>query len=112
MFEFKISPANLQADNKYSATGKESSWDAVWESATSINDSGWVAEFFIPYSALRFHRTESQTWGINMWRKINRLTEMSTWSYSPNNTLEIFRFYGTVTGMEGIKPPLRLSLTP
>jgi hypothetical protein len=112
MFEFKISPANLQADNKYSATGKESSWDAVWESATSVNDSGWVAEFFIPYSALRFPRTESQTWGINMWRKINRLNEMSTWSYTPNNTREIFRFYGTVTGMEGIKPPLRLSLTP
>ncbi len=112
MFEFKISPAGLQSDNKFSAVGRESSWDAVWESAATINDSGWIAEVFIPYSALRFPKTEVQTWGINMWRNLNRRNEKSTWSYIPNDVGEIFKYYGTVTGMEGIKPPLRLSLWP
>ena len=112
MFEFKISPAGLQSDNKFSAVGRESSWDAVWESAATINDSGWIAEVFIPYSALRFPKTEVQTWGINMWRNLNRRNEKSTWSWVPNNVGEIFKYYGTVTGMEGIKPPLRLSLWP
>ncbi len=112
MFEFKITPTGLQSDNKYSAAGKESSWDAVWQSATAINDSGWVAEIFIPYSALRFPKAEVQTWGINMWRRLARRNEMSTWSWVPNNTHEIFRYYGNLVGMEGIKPPLRLSVTP
>ncbi|MBE0641599.1 MAG: carbohydrate binding family 9 domain-containing protein, partial [Bacteroidales bacterium] len=112
MFEFRITPAGLQGDTKYTATGRESSWDAVWESAVSINDSGWVAELMIPYSALRFPRTEVQTWGINIWRDLNRYKEMSTWSYIPNDQQDLFRYYGTLKGMEGIKPPLRLSLTP
>ncbi|MCB0824014.1 MAG: carbohydrate binding family 9 domain-containing protein [Bacteroidales bacterium] len=112
MFEFKITPTGLQSDNKYSATGKESSWDAVWQSAASITDSGWVAEFFIPYSALRFPKTDVQTWGINMWRRFARHSEMSTWTWVPNDQGEIFTFYGTLVGMENIKPPIRLSLTP
>jgi len=112
MFEFKITPAGLQSDNKYSAAGKESSWDAVWQSAASITDSGWIAEIFIPYSALRFPKTDVQTWGINMWRRLARRNEMSTWSWVPNDSQEIFRYYGTLIGMEGIKPPLRLSVTP
>jgi len=112
MFEFKITPKGLQSDNKYSAAGKESSWDAVWYTGTAITDSGWVAEFFIPYSALRFPKTAVQTWGINMWRRMGRNNEMSTWSWVPNDRFEIFRYYGTLVGMEGIKPPLRLSFTP
>lgn len=112
MFEFKITPAGLQGDTKYSAAGREPSWDAVWESAATIADSGWIAEVFIPYSALRFPRTSVQTWGINIWRNMNRYHEMSTWTYVPNDVEDIFRYYGTLTGMEGIKPPVRLSFTP
>ncbi len=112
MFEFKVSPAGLQSDNKFSAVGRESSWDAVWESAISITDSGWIAEIMIPYSALRFPKTEIQTWGINMWRNVNRSQEKSTWSFVPNDVGEIFRYYGTLQGMKGIKPPVRLSLSP
>jgi len=112
MFEFKITPTGLQSDSKYSAAGKESSWDAVWYSATTITDSGWIAEIFIPYSALRFPETDVQTWGINMWRRLARRNEMSTWSWVPNDRQEIFRYYGTLIGMEGISPPLRLSFTP
>jgi len=112
MFEFKVTPAGLQSDNKYSAAGKESSWDAVWHTATSISDTGWVAEFFIPYSALRFPKTEVQNWGINVWRRLARRNEMSTWTFVPNGTHEILKYYGTLVGMEGINPPLRLSVTP
>lgn len=112
MFEFKITPTGLQSDNKFSASGKESSWDAVWYSASTIADSGWVTEIFIPYSALRFPKTEVQTWGINMWRRLARRNEMSTWSWVPNDRQEIFHYYGTLIGMEGIRPPLRLSVSP
>lgn len=112
MYEFKVSPANLQNDCKYSPVGQEISWDAVWESATKITDSAWIVEVKIPYSALRFPRTESQVWGINMWRNFFRRQEYSTWTYVDNTTQDIFRFYGELTGIRDIKPPVRLSFSP
>lgn len=112
MYEFKLSPQNIQGDCKYSAVGQDYNWDAVWESSTRINDSGWIAEVKIPYSALRFPKMETQVWGINMWRNLYRYQEYSTWCYVDNKTNEIFRFYGTVTGMRNVDAPLRLAFSP
>ncbi len=112
MYEFKVSPANLQNDCKYSAIGQDITWDAVWESATTVTDSAWIAEVKIPWSALRFPKIEDQVWGINMWRNIHRYHEYSTWSWVDNKSQDIFRYYGTLSGINSIKPPLRLSVSP
>ena len=32
------------------------SWNAVWESATTITENGWQFEMFIPFSAIRFSK--------------------------------------------------------
>ncbi|MEI6435252.1 MAG: DUF5916 domain-containing protein [Bacteroidota bacterium] len=112
MYEFKVSPANLQNDCKYSAIGQDITWDAVWESAAIITDSAWITEVKIPYSALRFPMIENQVWGINMWRNLHRRHEYSTWSWVDNKSQDIFRYYGTLTGITKIKPPLRLSFSP
>jgi hypothetical protein len=112
MYEFKVTPGNLQNDCKYSAVGQDITWDAVWESATQIIDSGWVIEIKIPFSALRFPKNENQVWGINMWRNNQRKQEYSTWSWVDNKTQDIFRYYGKLVGMKNIKPPLRLSFSP
>ncbi len=112
MYEFKVSPANLQNDCKYSAVGQDVTWDAVWETATSITDTAWTVEAKIPWSALRFPKTEDQVWGINMWRNIQRYHEYSTWSWVDNQSQDIFRYYGTLTGIRSIRPPVRLSFSP
>ncbi len=112
MYEFKVSPANLQNDCKYSAIGTDITWDAVWENATQITDSAWITEVKIPYSALRFPKIENQVWGINMWRNIHRYHEYSTWSWVDNKSQDIFRYYGTLTGIRQITPPVRLSFSP
>lgn len=112
MFEFKVSPANLQSDTKYSSIGQDVNWDAVWESATKITENGWVAEVKIPYSALRFPRIEAQVWGINMWRHVRRYQEWSTWCFVDNKVRELFNYYGEVTGINNIDPPVRLSFSP
>jgi hypothetical protein len=112
MYEFKVTPANLQNDCKYSAMGTDITWDAVWESAALITDSAWITEVRIPYSALRFPKVENQVWGINMWRNIHRSHEYSTWSWVDNKSQDIFRYYGTLTGISRIKPPVRLSFAP
>ena len=112
MYEFKVSPANLQNDCKYSAIGQDITWDAVWENASRITDSAWIAEVKIPYSALRFPKIENQVWGINMWRNFHRRHEYSTWSWVDNKSQDIFRYYGTLTGIREIRPPVRLSFSP
>lgn len=112
MYEFKVTPANLQNDCKYSAVGVDVTWDAVWESAASVTDSAWIAEVKIPWSALRFPKTGEQVWGINMWRNNHRYHEYSTWSWVDNQSQEIFSYYGTLTGIRDVNPPVRLSVSP
>ncbi|MCX6244731.1 MAG: DUF5916 domain-containing protein [Bacteroidetes bacterium] len=112
MYEFKVTPLGLQNDCKYSAIGTDLTWDAVWTSAATITDSGWIAELEIPWSALRFPRVENQVWGINMWRNFQRKQNYSTWSFVDNTTNAIFKYYGDLVGISNIKPPVRLSFTP
>jgi hypothetical protein len=112
MYEFKVTPVGVQNDCKYSAIGQDVTWDAVWKSAAVINDSGWVVEAEIPYSALRFPKTENQVWGINMWRNFHRRQNYSTWSFVDNTQQSIFQYYGDLVGIRNIKPPVRLSFSP
>lgn len=112
MYEFKVSPSNVQHDCKYSAVGQDITWDAVWETATSINKDSWIAEVRIPFSALRFPGVEKQVWGINMWRNFMRRGEYSTWTFVDINSQDIFRYYGNIAGIDNISPPVRLSFSP
>ncbi|MBK6946982.1 MAG: hypothetical protein IPH16_01900 [Haliscomenobacter sp.] len=63
----------MQFDAKYSVFGEDTGWDAVWESAAAITPTGWIAEIKIPYAAIRFPKTDTQTWHINFGRQIQRL---------------------------------------
>lgn len=110
---FVVSSTGVQLDRKCLPDGSiDVSWDAIWESATSITDDGWMVEIKIPYSALRFPVKDVQDWGFNIWRKSKRNDEWSTWSYVDNQTGEFFNHYGIINGIEKIKPPLRLSFMP
>ncbi|MFO8087632.1 MAG: DUF5916 domain-containing protein [Bacteroidales bacterium] len=111
-YAFKVTPDNLQSDEKYSSTGTDKNWDAVWHSATSIQDSGWVAEFSIPWSAIRFPQKEKQQWGFTIWRNIRRYREWSTWTQMDKTTSNVFDEYAILENINNIKPPLRLSFTP
>jgi len=111
-FEFKVSASGIEIDTKHAANYRDKNWDPIWKSAVEINDSGWVAEIEIPYAAIRFPKTAEQLWGLNMWRNIRRYREWSTWNYIDNKLDGVFNQSGTLTGIEGIKPPLRLFFIP
>ncbi len=111
-FEFKVSASGVEIDTRHAANYRDKNWDPIWKSAVEINDSGWVAEIEIPYAAIRFPKTAEQLWGLNMWRNIRRYREWSTWNYIDNKLDGVFNQSGTLTGIEGIKPPLRLFFIP
>jgi hypothetical protein len=118
-FVFKVSAANVQADVKVSQSGSSNggvvydhSWDAVWESKTSIKADGWVAEIKIPLSAIRFSKKDQQDWGINFARFTRKENENSIWNpVDPNISGELNQ-WGLWSGLTKISPPTRLSFLP
>jgi hypothetical protein len=111
-FDFFLYASGVQADVKNFSTGSDISWDAVWKSEVSITEEGWVAEIEIPYSALRFPKLEQQVWGLNFAREIRRIRETSHWNFVNKKVDGILNQAGVLSGIEHIKPPLRLSLEP
>ncbi len=67
---------NVQQDGRLCEVGGwDMNWDAVWESATASSDSGWTAEYAIPFAVLRYSDDTEQVWGVNIKRTISRTNE-------------------------------------
>ncbi len=111
-FEFGVSAAGVQRDNRLGIGEEDRSWNAVWQCNTKINEKGWVAEYKIPYSALRFPDKDAQTWDINFFRNIRRKREESLWSPKDPAIEGFINQMGELKGVEGIKPPVRLAFFP
>lgn len=111
-FGFFVTASGVQNDLRESANGEDGSWDAVWASKVQIVDDGWIAEFAIPYSALRFPKQEVQNWGVGFMRNLRRLRERSTWQNFDPAEAGFVNQFGTLEGLTGITPPLRLSFSP
>ncbi|MEL6652308.1 MAG: DUF5916 domain-containing protein, partial [Bacteroidota bacterium] len=111
-FLFIVTAAGVQAD-AYAVPGDEDfNWNAVWNSAVKISDFGWSVEVEIPYSSLRFPKKEIQSWGVNFGRTIQRRNEETYWHPIDPNLNGFVNQFGTLNGLVGIKPPVRLQLTP
>ncbi|MEN9610269.1 MAG: hypothetical protein RLZZ628_1083 [Bacteroidota bacterium] len=111
---FGVTAAGVQADSRI-APGSQNvdfNWDVVWESAVTIQADGWVVEYRIPYSALRFPKKKTQQWGVQFTRITRRTGEQATWSQINPKESGFVQFYGDLEGIENIEPPLRLSFSP
>ncbi len=111
-YNFGVTAAGVQIDAKYSSSDVDFNWDAVWKSAVKINDKGWIAEFAIPFSALRFP-PDNNVWSLNMSRGIRRYREHYTWNFIDVN----YDNYGAQGGkLEylnfDVESPTRLSFMP
>ena len=111
-FQFIVTSANVQSDIRLSPTGSFYNWDAVWESKTAITEDGWVVEMKIPYMAIRFPNVEAQSWGINFGRFTRRTNENAYWQTVDPNVSGFVNQMGDLTGLNSLKPPVRLSLQP
>ncbi len=111
-FQFLVTPVNVQSDNRHSNGSGDYNWDAVWISKTAIVNDGWIAEIKIPYQAIRFAKKNTQDWGINFGRFIRRKNEWSYWNPVDPNVAGFVNQFGTLSGLQNIQPPLRLSFLP
>jgi len=110
-YNFMISAAGVQVDRKFSKTGIDKTWDAVWKSAVKINNEGWVGEIAIPFSQIRFPEND-MPWAINMARTIRRYREEYSWNPIDVNYNDFALQAGLLDGIKDIDSPIRLSFMP
>lgn len=115
-FEYFVTPLNEQWDAKMAPNNngndEDFSWNAVWQSGTVIHNDGWSFEMFIPYSAIRFGKNPVQDWGINITRRRQKTGQQVTWNPIDVNVNGFLTQEGYLTGLENIRPPLRLQFSP
>lgn len=113
-FSFSASVSGVKGDEYVSNNGNnwDSTWDPIWYLRTSIDDQGWIAEFKIPLSQLRFANQETHTWGIQFTRRFFRNEERSTWQPVDPNAPGWVHLFGELNGIEGIKPQKQLEIQP
>ncbi len=111
--EFVINPAGVKLDYAiYNDITEDITWDGVWDAASQIDEKGWVAEFRIPFSQLRFHAGEINEFGFGVWREIARLSERDSWPAYRRSVSTLASQLGTLTGIGAVTPGGRLELLP
>lgn len=105
---FEVNPAGVKGDQ----FNGDPSWDPIWEAAAHVDADGWTAEMRIPFSQLRFSRDSAQTWGMQIWRYVDRMNERDMWSFWRRNEPGGPAFFGNLTGLEITQRPRQLELLP
>lgn len=115
-FRFSVNPRGVQKDVYTSNDGNEDlNWDAVWDVATRVDDEGWVAEYRIPLSQLRYGSVEPGTervWGFQVMRDVARRNERDSFSPWTPQSPGFVSSFGDMAGLVGIGEPQRLEVLP
>lgn len=112
-FEFAVNPVGVKRDYSISDdVSEDESWDAVWDVATRIDSLGWVAEFRIPLSQLRYARAPEHTFGLQISRDVGRTGERSSWPLYRRSVRGIVSQIGDLTGLRGLSSPRRVEIAP
>lgn len=115
-YEFFVNPYGSQMDLLYDeSTGDDDdSWDAIWDSAGSIDEHGYVVEMQIPFSNLRFESGQDvKTWGIELLR-VHPRDQRRIYRNSPrdrNRNCVLCQFH-KVTGLSNAKQGNQLEINP
>ena len=111
---FGVTASGVRLDRYHPTdnTGADQGFDPVWEAQTSIDDEGWSAEFWIPFSQLRFNERSPQVWGLNVHRWIPPLNEWVYWEMVPRTEQGWASRFGDLRGIDGIQPRQRIELVP
>ncbi len=112
-YEFIVNPAGVKRDfYVFNDNDEDPSWDAVWDVATAVDSLGWIAEFRIPFSQLRFPNNPEHTFGFMIVRDVARTAERISWPLYYRDKQGYISQSGELAGISGIGQPSRLELTP
>jgi len=112
-YYFVISAAGTLRDGVYyNDSWSDDSWDGVWEGKAHRDSTGWTAEMRIPFSQLRFRKSEHYCWGINVGRTLARRNEESLVVYTPRNESGFVSRFPDLVGIESVSPSRSIEIMP
>jgi hypothetical protein len=113
-YTFGVSASGVRID-RYSNSdneGGDSGFDPVWRASTRVDEEGWTAELWIPFTQLRFNDRSVQVWGLNARRFVPTLEEETYWVLVPRTETGWASRFGDLQGIEGIRPSRRIEMLP
>ncbi|MDH3419334.1 MAG: carbohydrate binding family 9 domain-containing protein, partial [Gammaproteobacteria bacterium] len=109
-YRFETNANGVRHDMLYQNVSQvQTDWNAIWDTAGSVDENGWLAEMAIPFKSLAFDPA-ADAWGFNFARSIQRRGEEIAWvsrnrSYNPS-------IAGLATGFEGLSQGVGLDIVP
>jgi hypothetical protein len=113
-YELAVNPYGIQGDVLFSRSGGEDMGFAIiFESAGMITEQGYQVEMAVPFSSLRFPNRPAQTWKVDFWRNHPREDrgQYSWAAYDRDDPCWPCQ-WGTVTGIENVKPGKGFEILP
>jgi len=115
-FMFVTNPNGARTDLQVFNNGGTTNlyWNGVWNVITTRTDSGWFAEFEIPFYTLKYRtNVEDQIWGINFERNIRHKREQVLWQgWSRDNRIQQLNHAGTLIGLNKLSDKKFVEVKP
>jgi hypothetical protein len=111
---FRLTAAGAMADGYIYGDGQEEDWgwNAVWRGAARVDSLGWVAEYRIPLSQLRYASRPNNTFGVLIVRRVARSGERTAWPLFRRSKTGHVSQWADVPGFSGLAAPRRIELMP
>jgi len=112
-FVFLVNPSGVKLDSRLSDDNvQDLNWDAVWDVSIKLHRQGWVAEFRVPYSQLRFPNQREQSWGFQAMRVVARRNETTYWNPRPKDAAGFVSLFGILRGLANLPNSDKMQVLP
>ncbi|MCB2200003.1 carbohydrate binding family 9 domain-containing protein [bacterium] len=112
-YYFGVTAAGVQFDGTWNnETDRDDTWDGIWESAVTQNDSGYVVEMRIPFQSIRHGGPLPGGWGFNAMRWLERNVELISWAKFDRPTGNRVNVWGTLLGLDEIESARHIEILP
>jgi hypothetical protein len=110
---FRLTAAGTMADAYMFNDGEEDwGWNAVWEGAARVDSLGWVAEYRIPLSQLRYVPRAENTFGVLVVRRVARTGERTAFPLFRRSKTGHVSQWADIAGFRGLSAPRRMEILP
>jgi hypothetical protein len=116
-YGFIVNAAGVLRDRLlFSDFNSTDTWDAVWDGAAQVTESGWIAEFAIPLRALRF--SGKKAWSIEIRRLVPRTHQTFDSTLIPpeanpqNSGSMVVSRFGPLDGLPDMKSTHDIEIAP
>ena len=112
-YEFVVNPYGIQGDLMRTGSNEDASWDAVWYSKATVNDTGYVVEMAIPFKSIHFPSNKSQDWTVMVIRNLPRASRQQfSWTpFDRNDPCSICQG-GTLKGLKDLEATGTMEVLP